>query len=93
MILTTEQIAVVLAAQQALLDNPRRAVVNSESSFVRTIIAETEYDVAMAYWRWVCSQCSSHNTIFVDAKIIANQKMLEAIDASVTMPHWGYSGT
>jgi hypothetical protein len=92
--LTSKQINIVIEAQNQMIDFPKKAVVNSESSFVKDIIKQQDYDLAMEYWSWVCASDSpKYLKLFNDPTIQSNQKLLKAIDATVTMPAWGYAGT
>jgi hypothetical protein len=92
--LTSKQINIVIEAQHQMIDFPKKAVVNSESFFVKEIIKQQDYDLAMDYWSWVCALPNSKwSELFNDPTIQANQKLLKAIDASVKMPSWGYANT
>jgi hypothetical protein len=91
--LTPNQIQTVVEAQQQIINNPVKAVVNSESTWVRQLISETDYELSTDYWMWVCSNCSKKNLTFSDTLIRGNQEILESVDRTVTMPSWGYSNT
>lgn len=89
--ITEEQIQIVLNAQETLINKPKRAVVNSESCFVRDLISKQDKELARTYWSWVCGP--SNNVFSSDSRVVENEKKLKAIDLSIEMPKWGYSGT
>ena len=93
---TPEQIALIIAAQQKQLTKPARAVVSPEGSFVASEIRKSDYDLSQIYWSFVCGFDGKadkyYNTKF-GKEVFDNQVKLSAIDKSVTMPDWGYSGT
>ena len=92
--LTSKQINIVIEAQNQIIDFPKKAVVNSESSFVKDIINLQDPELASAYWSWVCDlEKPSSLKLFNDTTIRSNQLELEKIDKSFRMPNWGYAGT
>ena len=92
--LSSKQINIVVEAQHQIIDNPKKAVVNSESAFVKDIINQQDPELASAYWSWVCAlERPSYLKLFNDSTIRANQALLEAVDGAITMPSWGYAGT
>ena len=73
------------------LNNPARAVVNSESAFVRErLLKMGEKELARDYWWWCCTGCSV--PIFGE-EVMALQTRLNEIDKQSTMPAWGTYGT
>jgi len=85
--LTSKQINIVVEAQHQMIDFPKKAVVNSESAFVKDIINQQDPELASAYWSWVCAlERPSYLKLFNDSTIRANQALLEAIDGAITMP-------
>jgi hypothetical protein len=92
--LTSTQINIVIEAQNQILDNPVKAVVNSESAFVSEIIDMKDSELAKIYWSWsCCHEGRSYLALFNDPTIRANQEALRAVDLTVKMPSWGYSRT
>jgi len=85
----------LIQAMEAQLAKPNKAVVNSESSFVRYRI-EVAGDQALAreYWNWAISseEWRRKNPIF-GLEVLELQEKLDAIDATVSMPSWGTYGT
>lgn len=94
-LITPEGVDIVIAAQQQIIDNPVRAMVNSESSFVRQLISQVDENLARDYWSWVCGACSQWTKKnFSDSRILQNQEKLKAVDKAMPeMPAWGWSGT
>lgn len=81
---------IVIAAQQAQLEKPTRACVNSESAFVRQRIQDQGYiELSKQYWSFVCR---SSDPGFSD-EVKENEKKLKEIDSGFTMPAWGTYGT
>ncbi len=92
--LTSRQINIVIEAQQQMIDFPKKAVVNSESSFVHQLISVSDPELASAYWSWVCALNNPDKLeVFNDPTIRANQLVLEELGGSYYMPSWGYAGT
>ena len=89
---TQDQIKIILTAQEKQIKNPARAIVNSESAFVKNTISKVDPKLAMEYWKWVCGSFKSDNELFGPI-VYANELTLAKIDAEQTMPAWGYSGT
>lgn len=94
-LITPEHIESVLVAQQQIIDNPVRAMVNSESSFVRDLLSKVDERLARDYWNWVCGACSKWTTKnFSDVRILRNQEKLNAVDKSMPpLPAWATYGT
>ena len=83
---------VIIDAQEAQLKNPARAVVNSESTFVKDRIVKAGFpDLAKEYWNWVCM--SNRDKPVFGERVLELQKQLKAIDDQSTMPSWGTYGT
>ena len=80
----------VIEAQQHIINNPKRAVVNSESSFVKEYISKTDVQLSRTYWSYACGSIKNP---FTNPVIEENQKILDSIDKGYTMPEWGYRGT
>lgn len=88
-----KQIDILIKAMTAQLANPARAVVNSESAFVKDRLNKLgEYEIANKYWNWLCCTRWQTNPIFGE-EVQALQLKLEAIDKQSTMPSWGTYGT
>lgn len=82
---------VLIEAMKAQLAKPARAVVNSESAFVKDRISMAgEPELARQYWNWVCS---GRKTPIFGEEVFTLQQQLDAIDKGVTMPDWGTYGT
>jgi len=84
---------ILLKFMQEQLEKPARAIVNSESAFVRYNIAVAGYpDLAKRYWSWACS---SNPTVWNDftEEVVELQNKLKAIDKQSTIPEWGTKGT
>lgn len=82
---------IIIATMQAQIDNPTRAVCNSESAFVAQNLRNAGYyDEAAKFWSFVCSGGTRH---IDDAVIIDLYKQLKQIDNKSTMPAWGTYGT
>lgn len=94
-LITPEHVEAVVVAQQQIIDNPVRAMVNSESSFVRDLLSKVDERLARDYWNWVCGACSQWTKKnFSDVRILQNQSKLKAVDMAMPeMPAWGYAGT
>ncbi len=85
-----QQYAIVIAAQEAQLQKPTRACVNSEAAFVAQRIRDQGYHaLSKQYWSFVCSG----SKFGFNEQIIENEKKLKAIDKQFTMPDWGTYGT
>lgn len=83
---------ILIEAMKAQIANPARAVVNSESAFVKDrLIKAGEPELAKQYWNWVCM--SGRDTPVFGEEVLELQKQLNAIDKGVTMPSWGTYGT
>lgn len=79
----------ILNAQIEQLENPTRAVVNSEHSFVCEKLRKRGFNEASAlYWKYVCG-CGRID----DPEVIRLAGQLTKIDREQTMPDWGYYGT
>ena len=86
------KINTLIEAMKAQIAKPTRAVVNSESAFVKDRLNKLgEYELASKYWNWVCSRWET-NAIFGE-EVLELQRQLQAIDSKVTMPAWGTYGT
>jgi|GEM_PF-6839662 len=71
--------------------NPNKAVVNSECAFVKEKLQRRGLnELARQYWNWVCIG-NSYDIFPQEVKDL--QAKLKEIDASTSMPSWGYSGT
>lgn len=76
---------------KAQIAKPTRAVVNSESAFVKDRLNKLgEYELAKSYWNWVCMNRTK--PVFGD-EVMALQDQLNVIDKQSTMPSWGTYGT
>lgn len=85
------KINILIETMKAQLANPTRAVVNSESAFVKDRLNKLgEYELANSYWNWVCMNRSK--PIFGE-EVMNLQDQLNAIDKLSTMPSWGTYGT
>lgn len=85
------KINILIEAMKAQIAKPTRAVVNSESAFVKDRLNKLgEYELAKSYWNWVCM--NSSNAIFGD-EVMNLQDQLDAIDKQSIMPSWGTYGT
>ena len=77
---------------KAQVENPARAVVNSECGFVADRLRKLgENELAKKYWSWTCSRWED-NPIFGE-EVQMLQKQLRNIDFNVDMPSWGTYGT
>jgi len=90
--ITQDQIKIILTAQEKQIKNPNRAIVNSESAFVKYTISKVDPKLAMEYWKWVCGSFKKDTDLFGPI-VYANELTLAKINAEQTMPAWGYSGT
>lgn len=90
--ISNEHVSFIIAqAQRKQLENPTRAVVNSESAFVaQRLRSEGYFEIAAAYWSWVCNRHDRYN---FSQEVIDLQLKLKAIDMGVSMPAWGTYGT
>ena len=87
-----KQIDILIEAMKAQLAKPARAVVNSESAFIKDRLNKLgEYELAKQYWKWVCSRWED-NPVFGE-EVLEIQRQLKAIDNQSTMPSWGTYGT
>lgn len=86
---------VVAEAQRAQLENPTRAVVNSESAFVAQRLRNDGYTgVAARYWSWACSvSCGHENRTEFGDEVYELELALRQIDKGISMPAWGTYGT
>lgn len=85
-------ITVLLEVLQEQIAKPNRAVVNSESAFVKDKLNQRgEPELAKAYWNWVCS--SGRDLPMFGPEALEFQRQLNAIDKQSTMPDWGTYGT
>ncbi len=85
-------LTVLIEVMKEQIAKPTRAVVNSESAFVMDKLnSRGEYELAKAYWNWVCS--SGRDTAIFGEEVMELQKQLRAIDKQSTMPAWGTYGT
>jgi hypothetical protein len=85
-----EQCAIIAREQRAQLAAPARAVVNSESAFVRSRIGQAGYpELAREYWSWSCRGGRGRYT----EEVIELEARMRAIDQGCTMPAWGTYGT
>lgn len=90
--LTPEQHNRLLAIMTEQVKNPARAIVNSESAFVRTELSKCgEADLAKTYWSWA-TRTDVLPSLF-PSEIDELQHKLNQIDQSVSMPDWGTKGT
>lgn len=88
---TTINFEAIANAITEQIKNPARAVVNSESAFVHGRLQRAGFSKeASVYWNWSVGMGSKYE---IPANVVELQKKLEAIDAGVSMPDWGYSGT
>ena len=84
------QIALIIEAQEAQIANPKRTPWSSESSHVFEALKSKDSDTAYMYWDFFMKP----NLKVIDhPQVIANQKILNDIFSTVTMPDWGYSRT
>ena len=83
----------LIEAMQAQIANPTRAVVNSESAFVKDRLNKLgQTSLASEYWNWVCMYRRGVPNYFGE-EVAALQEQLDAIDKGVEMPAWGTYGT
>ena len=81
----------IIAAMQAQIQKPTRAVCNSESVFVVQNLRNAGYfDEAAKYWSFVCSGGTRH---IADPEIIELYHQLKQIAVKSSMPDWGTYGT
>lgn len=81
----------IIEAQQYFIENPVRACVNSESSFVKQRLQQQGNMVAASlYWNFVCFRNVKY--IMSDETIIAQEKQLDNA-SNFKMPAWGTVGT
>lgn len=74
------------------MKKPARAVVNSESAFVRTkLLNHGEPELSKKYWGWAIRP-NPVSGVF-PLEIDELQRKLNAIDRSASMPDWGTHGT
>lgn len=81
---------VVVEAMKKQIQKPAKAVVNSESAFVKYEIAKEDSKLATFYWNWVCM--GKKKGVFSE-EVEKLQEQLDAIDAGISMPSWGTYGT
>lgn len=63
------------------ITNPRKAIVNSESAFVKDkLVKAGQDDLARAYWKWVCLGLSEMYNPGFDTEIVELQTQLIQID-------------
>lgn len=77
----------LLDAMRQQIANPARAVVNSESAFIKDRLNNAgEFQLARAYWNWLC--CGRPDTLVFtsDPEFIDLQSLLDALDAQYAMP-------
>lgn len=87
----TAVIQQIIEAQQYFIENPVRACVNSESSFVKERLQKQGFtEAASAYWNFVCFR--NEKFVMSDETVIAQEKQLGKA-SSFNMPAWGTSGT
>lgn len=85
-------IQVLIEVMKEQIAKPTRAVVNSESAFVKDKLNQRgETDLAKQYWNWIC--CAGRDTPMFGDEVMELQKQLNAIDKKSTMPAWGTYGT
>jgi len=90
---TKEQTELIAKCQQKQIAKPARAIVNTESAFVKDMIAKTDPLLATNYWNWVCFQGPIRRPEEFGVDVLNNEILLQEIDANQRMPEWGYSGT
>ena len=84
------QINLILEAQKAQIANPKRTPWSSESFHVFEALKSKDSDTAYIYWDFFMKP----NLNVIDhSQVIANQKILNDIFKTYTMPDWGYSRT
>ena len=89
---TPKQHDVLVSLMENQVKNPARAVVNSESAFVRTeLLKRGEADLAKAYWSWAVRGDVIPGVF--PPEIDELQRKLNQIDQSASMPDWGTKGT
>ena len=84
-------IQAIIDAQLAQLNNPRRAIVNSENAFVADRLeADGLHEEASAYWNYVCNRRADP---FNNAQISRLLEKLELVNLNNVIPAWGLGGT
>jgi len=84
-----EIIQQVIAAQELQLASPAKAVVNSESMFVRQRLIDQGFaETARIYWCFACGV-----GYFTDNRVLELQAKLRQIDQASKAPSWICSGT
>lgn len=87
---TNEELTALKLEMERRIQNPARACVNSESSFVFYDLQNQGYErIARAYWSWVCS--SRKDTPEFGQEILDLQRKLNKTEN--TIPDWGTYGT
>ena len=86
---------ILVGVMEEQVANPARAVVNGESSFVRSELYQLKsQSLAKRYWNWVCqfTGTDKDRKEFGD-EVFNLQLKLNEIDSCVKMPSWGTIGT
>lgn len=86
---------ILAEAMKLQLAKPNRAVVNSESGFVKDrLVRQGHVELAREYWNWAVShpEWRKANPVF-GLEVLKLQEKLDEIDNSCTMPAWGTYGT
>lgn len=82
----------LITAMKAQLAKPNRAVVNSETAFVKDRLYDMgEKDLAKEYWNWNCGRWEDNPKFGPEVQELQTQ--LRNIDKGITMPEWGTYGT
>jgi hypothetical protein len=76
-----ENVQFLIQAMKEQIASPARAVVNSESAFVKDRLYKMgQEDLGAQYWSWVCS--ANRNTPVFGDEVMELQRKLKEIDAA-----------
>lgn len=89
--MTMKHIQQIIEAQAFFIENPVRACVNSESSFVKQRLQQQGFlEAASVYWSFATSRNARY--VMSDETVITQEKQLDKA-SYFKMPAYGTSGT
>jgi hypothetical protein len=98
-VLTEEQIQIVVNAQQKIYDEKNWSIMYTPGCYVAALIRQQDAQLAGEYWNWHCKfeLNRAAPAPFTDERVVALETLLKEYDQKLTreyrMPAWGYAGT